>query len=104
MTPRPPSASPARRPAPGSTTTLSPDPARRTRSPPDRPEPSTARPPDRRRRRWRPEPAAEPPPPPDRPPGTAPVGVVHEAAGQREAVSRAVARDKPGDVGGHRPR
>jgi len=29
------------------------------------------------------------------------VGVVHEAAGQRDAVSRAVARDKPGDVGGH---
>src|SRR5829696_5789122 len=53
-------------------TTLSPDPARRTRSPPDRPEPSTARPPDRRRHWWRPEPAAEPPPPPDRPPGTAP--------------------------------
>ena len=26
---------------------------------------------------------------------------VHEAAGQRAAVSRAVARDKPGDVGGH---
>ena len=32
------------------------------------------------------------------------VGVVHEAAGQRDAVSRAVARDKPGDVGGHPPR
>jgi aminoglycoside phosphotransferase len=29
------------------------------------------------------------------------VGVVHEAAGQRDAVSRAVARDKPGDVAGH---
>jgi hypothetical protein len=29
---------------------------------------------------------------------------VHEAAGQRDAVSRAVARDKPGDVGGHPPR
>jgi hypothetical protein len=29
------------------------------------------------------------------------VGVVHEAAGQRDAVSRAVAPDKPGDVGGH---
>src|SRR5215217_4068106 len=57
---------------PGSTTTLSPDPARRTRSPPDRPAPSTARPPVRRRHRWRPAPAAEPPPPPDRLPGTAP--------------------------------
>src|SRR5207249_1534926 len=29
------------------------------------------------------------------------VGVVHDAAGQRDAVSRTVARDKPGDVGGH---
>jgi hypothetical protein len=26
---------------------------------------------------------------------------VYEAAGQRDAVSRAVARGKPGDVGGH---
>ena len=25
-------------------------------------------------------------------------------AGERDAVSRAVARDKPGDVGGHPPR
>jgi len=28
-------------------------------------------------------------------PGPSAVGVVHEAAGQRDAVSRAVARDKP---------
>ncbi|AOR31008.1 hypothetical protein BFF78_08100 [Streptomyces fodineus] len=29
------------------------------------------------------------------------VGVVHVAAGQRDAVSRSIARDKPGDVDGH---
>ena len=32
------------------------------------------------------------------------VGGVHEAAGQRYAVNRAAARDKPGDVGGQPPR
>jgi len=36
-------------------------------------------------------------------PGPSAAGVVHEAAGQRDAVSRAVAGDKPvGGVGGHR--
>src|SRR5262245_51539417 len=35
-------------------------------------------------------------------PGPSAAGVAHEAAGQRDAASRAVARDKPvGDVGGH---
>jgi len=34
-------------------------------------------------------------------PGPSAAGVVHEAAAQRDAVSRAAARDKPGDVGGH---
>jgi energy-coupling factor transporter ATP-binding protein EcfA2 len=34
-------------------------------------------------------------------PGPSAAGVVHEAAGQRDAVSRAVGRGKPGDVGGH---
>src|SRR5215813_4685844 len=39
---------------------------RRSRCPPGRLGPSTARRPDRDRRRWRPEPGASPPPPPDR--------------------------------------
>ena len=34
-------------------------------------------------------------------PGPSALGIVHEAAGQWDAVSRAVARDEPGDVGDH---
>src|SRR5215207_6311387 len=48
-------------------TVLSPDPARRTRSPPDRPEPSTARPPGPRRRASHRAPSGARPAPPDGP-------------------------------------